>query len=329
MTIKNISGKTGTNVTFEADLPTIFHDKDMKQVTFKVGTLKAGESRTYQVSRKAAGTVATTPLPTTGNNATTALPTTGDMTRPLVILAGLFLLASIATIGSRRFQGAKSLFAILILLAGLGGVATVNATEKTYHHRDEVRNHVVELAGTTYVFHLAGDGDFEGEPGLSHNFTITYYINGDKMTGLDPDGYITGVKTTYLPTPTFTNDNFSGWYDNDTYTGDVITSIAKEATGDKVFYGKTTPKAHQVTFELNGGKFQDTTSTTQEVEHGEKVAQPTNPVKDDVVNETTITSFTFAGWLTSDDQEFSFDTLITENVTLHAKWEETNAKMKW
>ena len=29
--IKNISGKTGTNVTFEADLPTIFHDKDLKK----------------------------------------------------------------------------------------------------------------------------------------------------------------------------------------------------------------------------------------------------------------------------------------------------------
>ena len=33
LTIKNISGKTGTNVTFEADLPTIFHDKDLKKVT--------------------------------------------------------------------------------------------------------------------------------------------------------------------------------------------------------------------------------------------------------------------------------------------------------
>ena len=71
LTIKNISGKTGTNVTFEADLPTIFQDKDLKKATFNVGTLKAGESKTYQVSRKADGTVDTNPLPQTGNNQST------------------------------------------------------------------------------------------------------------------------------------------------------------------------------------------------------------------------------------------------------------------
>jgi hypothetical protein len=67
LTIQNISGKTGTNVTFEADLPTIFHDKDLKKITVNVGTLKAGDAKTYQVSRKTDGTVTTTPLPTTGN----------------------------------------------------------------------------------------------------------------------------------------------------------------------------------------------------------------------------------------------------------------------
>ncbi|GAX46457.1 InlB B-repeat-containing protein [Lactococcus reticulitermitis] len=292
LTIKNISGKTGTNVTFEADLPTIFHDKDMKKVTFKVGTLKAGESKTYQVSRKAAGTVATTPLPTTGNNATTALPTTGDMARPLVILVGLFLLASIATIGFRRFQGAKSLFAILLLLVGLGGVATVYAAE-TYHHRDEVRNHAVELAGTTYVFHLAGEGDFEednantGDTGgdnggseVTNNFTITYYINGVKVTNLSlVYGYVAGEQATDLKTPTYEAEDFSGWYDNDTYTGDVITSIAKGATGDKVFYGKTTPKTYQVTFDSTGGE----AVASATVNHGQTVSEPVAPTKDDAI----------------------------------------------
>ena len=176
LTIKNISGKTGTNVTFEADLPTIFHDKDMKKATFKVDTLKAGESKTYQISRKSDGIVA---LPTTGNN----LPKTGDVTTPLFIIAGLILLVSIVMIGFKRFQNAKYLLALLLLLAGLGGAATVNAAGKSYRHRDEIRNHAVELAGTTHVFHLAGEGDFEGDgdntgdnggSGVTKNFTITY-----------------------------------------------------------------------------------------------------------------------------------------------------------
>ena len=160
LTIKNISGKTGTNVTFEADLPTIFQDKDMKKATFKVGTLKAGESKTYQISRKADGTVETNPLPQTGNSqstagttkSTTSLPTTGEVATPLLLTLGLLLVAGLIFIGLKRFQGVKHLLAILILLVGLGGAATANAAEDSYHHRDEVRNHAVELAGETHVF---------------------------------------------------------------------------------------------------------------------------------------------------------------------------------
>ena len=130
LTIKNISSKTGINVTFEADLPTIFQDKDMKKATFNVGTLKAGESKTYQVSRKADGTVVTNPLPTTGTaKTTTSLPTTGEATTPLLITLGLLLVAGLIFIGLKRFQGVKHLLAILILLVGLGGAATANAAE--------------------------------------------------------------------------------------------------------------------------------------------------------------------------------------------------------
>ena len=160
LTIKNTSGKTGTNVTFEADLPTIFHDKDLKKVMVNVGTLKAGDAKTYQVSRKTDGTVTTTPLPTTGatNTATktnTPLPSTGEkMTATLVVL-GLGILSAVLIIAIKHRKTAKNVLALVLLIVGLGSAATVNAAEETYHHRDEVRNHAVELAGTTHVFHLA------------------------------------------------------------------------------------------------------------------------------------------------------------------------------
>jgi LPXTG-motif cell wall-anchored protein len=91
-------------VTFEADLPTIFHDKDLKKVTVNVGTLKAGDAKTYQVSRKTDGTVTTTPLPTTGNLSTTgatntatktstSLPSTGEKMTPVLMVLGLGVLA--------------------------------------------------------------------------------------------------------------------------------------------------------------------------------------------------------------------------------------------
>ena len=107
----------------------------------------------YQVSRKADGTVVTNPLPTTGTaKTTTSLPTTGEATTPLLITLGLLLVAGLIFIGLKRFQGVKHLLAILILLVGLGGAATANAAEDSYHHRDEVRNHAVELAGEIHVF---------------------------------------------------------------------------------------------------------------------------------------------------------------------------------
>ena len=326
LTIKNISGKTGTNVTFEADLPTIFHDKDMKKATFKVDTLKAGESKTYQISRKSDGIVA---LPTTGNN----LPKTGDVTTPLFIIAGLILLVSIVMIGFKRFQNAKYLLALLLLLAGLGGAASVNAAGKSYRHRDEIRNHAVELAGTTHVFHLAGEGDFEGDgdntgdnggSGVTKNFTITYYINGDKVTNLSlVYSYVAGDQATELKTPTYEAEDFSGWYDNEVCTGKVITSLAKDATGDKVFYGKITPKTYQVTFDSTGGE----AVSSATVNHGQTVSepsQPENPSLDDAIpNDSSVPhDFAFKGWYTDEKLTTAFDfaTLITQDTILYAKW---------
>ena len=98
----------------------------------------------YQVSRKADGTVVTNPLPTTGTaKSATSLPTTGEATPPLLLTLGLLLVAGLIFIGVKRFQGAKHLLAILLLLVGLGGAATANAAEDSYHHRDEVRNHAI------------------------------------------------------------------------------------------------------------------------------------------------------------------------------------------
>ena len=191
LTIQNISGKTGTNVTFEADLPTIFHDKDLKKVTVNVGTLKAGDAKTYQVNRKTDGTVTTTPLPTTGNLSTTGatntatktntpLPSTGEKMTPVLMVLELGVLAAVLIVAIKHRKTAKNVLALVLLIVGLGSAATVNAAEETYHHRDEVRNHAVELAGTTHVFHLAAEGDFENDVTPT---PVTYKMTFDSNGG--------------------------------------------------------------------------------------------------------------------------------------------------
>lgn len=69
------------------------------------------------------------------------------------------------------------------------------------------------------------------------------------------------------------------------------------------------PVTYTVTFEPNGGS----AVTALTVEENKKVEKPTDPTKE---------GFTFEYWYLTDDKvAFDFQTLITANTTLNAKWE--------
>jgi uncharacterized repeat protein (TIGR02543 family) len=74
-----------------------------------------------------------------------------------------------------------------------------------------------------------------------------------------------------------------------------------------------TPKPkYTVTFDTDGGT---PTPSSQEITEGEKAIRPaTDPSR---------AGYNFAGWLGANGDEFDFDTKITENITLTAKWTET------
>lgn len=64
-----------------------------------------------------------------------------------------------------------------------------------------------------------------------------------------------------------------------------------------------------VSFNSNGG----TAVPTQELESGELVAEPTDP---------TLTGKAFSAWHDAEtlDSEYDFDTPVTGNLILYAKW---------
>lgn len=72
---------------------------------------------------------------------------------------------------------------------------------------------------------------------------------------------------------------------------------------------KAKPKEYVVTFNGNGRG----NTTTSKVNYGSKVAKPANP---------TATGYTFGGWYTDSGctKAFDFNTAITGNITLYAKW---------
>ena len=68
---------------------------------------------------------------------------------------------------------------------------------------------------------------------------ITYYDGETEITGLTPNTYLEGIGVT-LPTAEKEGYTFDGWYATAELTGDAITSIGTEATGNKTFYAKFT-----------------------------------------------------------------------------------------
>ena len=73
---------------------------------------------------------------------------------------------------------------------------------------------------------------------LPSDFTVTLNVNGGTINSGNLTGYIFGMGA-MLPTDvTRAGYTFAGWYDNEALTGDPVTEIAKNATGDKTYWAK-------------------------------------------------------------------------------------------
>lgn len=82
-------------------------------------------------------------------------------------------------------------------------------------------------------------------------------------------------------------------------------TVGKFQQGESVWYKMQT---FYVTFETQT----DTAIETQVLKDGNyKAAKPADPARE---------GYTFGGWYTSDGEEFDFNSIVYESVTLHAKW---------
>lgn len=121
--------------------------------------------------------------------------------------------------------------------------------------------------------------------------------------------------------PTKLGYSFDGWYTS-TDGGktlstkfDFTTSISSDIT----LYAKWNAIIFTVTFNTDSGIF--TEDTNQNVNYGEKVIEPKDPIRN---------GYDFLGWyettdngITLSELSYSFDTVVTENIELYAKWKVT------
>ena len=118
------------------------------------------------------------------------------------------------------------------------------------------------------------------------------------------------------PNPEKTGYTFVNWYKDPEYKTAFNFSTAIKA--DTTVYAKWKINTYKVTFERNGST---STVSTQNINHGEKCSEPTEPTK---------TGYSFDGWYKDAEfhEKWNFaEDVVTENITLYAKWNPVDCKV--
>ncbi|MCQ4838853.1 InlB B-repeat-containing protein [Neglectibacter timonensis] len=138
------------------------------------------------------------------------------------------------------------------------------------------------------------------------DYAITYYLN---------EGSLTGEKTTYivtdsftLPAPTKTGNTFAGWCTSSALTDPNLDVSITDETGDKEFWAKWTVNQYTITFVSNSELSVD--AITQD--YGTPVTAP----------EPTRSHYTFDKWYSDSSltTPYTFATMPAQSITLYAKW---------
>lgn len=139
-------------------------------------------------------------------------------------------------------------------------------------------------------------------------YTITWDL-GDGDTETTSQTY--GENLVLPTTPSKTGHTFQGWYTSETGGTQVTASTTYTTAGPTTYYAQWEADQYTITWDLGDGR----TETTQQT-YGEKLALPTQPLKD---------GYTFLGWFTSETggEQVTGDTIFTGTgpATYYAHWE--------
>ncbi|MBO4778344.1 MAG: InlB B-repeat-containing protein, partial [Bacteroidales bacterium] len=118
-----------------------------------------------------------------------------------------------------------------------------------------------------------------------NSYTVTLNANGGTINNGNVTNYTYGVGATLPADVTKTGYAFNGWYDNDEFAGEAITTVANNETGDKTFFAKFTVNTYNVILVTNEGTIN--AGNVESYEFGKGATLPTDVTK---------TGYTFDGW---------------------------------
>ena len=169
------------------------------------------------------------------------------------------------------------------------------------------------LEGHTFLGWYQGENkfDFDKTP-ITKNIELKakweknkYTVSFDSAggTAVESQTVVYGEKVKEPKTPEKEGHTFLGWYQGENKFDFDKTPITKNIE----LKAKWEKNKYTVSFDSAGG----TAVESQTVVYGEKVQQPSEPVKD---------GYKFLGWYQGENL-FDFNTEIKENISLTAKWE--------
>ncbi len=184
-------------------------------------------------------------------------------------------------------------------------------SEKVTHNEKVSRPNDPEKTGYTFDNWYLNDEVFDFDTNITSNLTIKakytineYTVNFDADGGTPVESQTVkyNEKVIKPSDPEKEGYTFDNWYlGNDVYNFDT------KVTDNLELKAKYTINEYSVTFDSDGG----TPIESQTVKYNEKATVPSIPIK---------TGYIFTNWYL-DDEIFDFDTKITGNITLKAKYD--------
>ena len=151
----------------------------------------------------------------------------------------------------------------------------------------------------------------QGSVHVTEEYTVTFNAYGGFPTP-DEQHVKSGEKAVLPAEPTLKGHTFAFWYLGDDEENATAYDFDTPVTGDITLTAKWNINKYTVTFNSYGGT---PVPPAQEVEYGLTATKPDDP---------TLKGYTFAFWYLGDDEQnataYDFDTPVTGDITLTAKW---------
>ncbi len=149
-------------------------------------------------------------------------------------------------------------------------------------------------------------------------FKINYELNGGTNNPSNPNEYAKEELPMALYNPTKLGSTFVGWYDNPEFSGECITSLDINTTGEISLYARWSVSDYIIDYVLNGG--------TNNPNNPDGYSLVDLPI---VLQEPTKKGYTFIGWYQGNTRIREISEGTTGNLVLEAKWRVTEYNINY